>query len=138
NRLLTRIALSPVGEPLARVSNDDGVRSLLLSILSALLAHRALYFDRGILHRDISINNILQTPKVPDGISNTNGLLIDLDYALDVGIPGESETTVLRSGAPHRTGTLPFMAIPILHNPGLAHRYHYDLQSFFFVLVWCC
>ena len=135
NRLLTRIALSPVGEPLTLVTNNDEVKSLLLSILSALIAHRELYFDRGILHRDISINNILQTA---DGIANSNGLLIDLDYALEVGIPGGSGTRAGRSGAPHRTGTLPFMAIPILHNPGLVHRYHYDLQSFFFVLVWCC
>ncbi|OJD17655.1 hypothetical protein AJ78_02246 [Emergomyces pasteurianus Ep9510] len=63
-------------------------------------AHRSLYLDENILHRDISENNIIITD--PDKADGHSGMLIDLDLAKEVG----SE----RSGARHQTGTMDFMA----------------------------
>jgi hypothetical protein len=40
------------------------------------------------------------------------------------------------STARHRTGTVPFMAMELLHKNPPAHLYRHDLESFFYILVW--
>lgn len=77
--------------------------------------------DQNIMHRDISINNIMIAS------SGTGGYLIDLDFAVLL-----SRDSI--SGAPHRTGTVEFMAIEVLE--GLPHAPRHDLESFLYVLIW--
>src|SRR5437667_213449 len=100
--------------------------------------HWVLYQSHQILHRDISISNIL----MPDNFlvsSSSNpslygGFLIDLDYAVRRN-PDNGQFAA--SGAPHRTGTLPYIAIDILKDPTFPHLYHHDVESFLYVLIWC-
>ncbi|OBT40386.1 hypothetical protein VE00_10085 [Pseudogymnoascus sp. WSF 3629] len=82
--------------------------------------------DGKILHRDISENNIIITEAASKG--EPTGRLIDLDLA--------KELDSVPSGASHRTGTMQFMAIEVLHGKG--HTYRHDLESFFYVLIWMC
>ena len=77
----------------------------------------------GILHRDISIGNILLTETEDDGF------LIDLDLAIKV-------KDYEPSGAPSRTGTKVFMSIGALL--GHQHTFMHDLESFFWVFFWIC
>jgi serine/threonine protein kinase len=79
--------------------------------------------NSGVLHRDISIGNILLTEKEDDGF------LIDYDLAVEL----ESNEP---SGAPSKTGTKVFMAIGALN--GEHHNFMHDLESFFWVLFWIC
>lgn len=58
------------------------------------------------------------------------GVLIDLDLAK------EKESDPDTTSAPHRTGTLEFMAIEVLK--GSPHTWRHDLESFFYVLIWIC
>lgn len=96
----------------------------MTALHDAIKAHKSLYIKGGILHRDISENNIIITdPKKADGFT---GMLIDLDLAKIVGSG--------RSGARHQTGTMQFMAIGVLRK--VAHTYRHDLESFFYVLLW--
>lgn len=149
NRVLSRIAITPLGRQLTSPSPSgvlpgsynrdlasmDATIALFSALHSAFQTHFTLYTTRGILHRDISINNILISPPGHP----CAGILIDLDYALQVQItPHDGATKPARSGAPHRTGTLPFMALPVLNDPTVPHCYHYDVQSFLFVVLWCC
>ena len=123
NRHFGCLVISPAGRAL-----DDfkTIRELLTVLRDAIKAHRSLLCDGGILHRDISENNIIITdPKQADGFM---GMLIDLDLAKVL----HSE----RSGARHQTGTMEFMAIQVLQ--GVAHTYRHDLESFFYVLLWMC
>lgn len=49
---------------------------------NACLADHSDWYNRGVLHRDVSIGNILICPRVTDGqIKETSGHLIDLDHA---------------------------------------------------------
>ncbi|TGZ81933.1 hypothetical protein EX30DRAFT_371135 [Ascodesmis nigricans] len=94
----------------------------------AIRGHRSLLTNAGILHRDISINNIMMTdpshPR-PDGF---HVFLIDLDLAVQAG-------RKKASAAPDRTGTYEFLSLDLLKaKPG--HYFHDDLQSFYFVLIW--
>lgn len=60
------------------------------------------------------------------------GVLIDLDLALDINTTGKQPASSL-----HRTGTLPFMALDLLHDDDNYPQYHrHDLESFVYVLAW--
>ncbi|EFY85111.1 serine/threonine-protein kinase Sgk2 [Metarhizium acridum CQMa 102] len=123
NRILCCLVISPPGRV---VSDFDSVQELLEALCDAIRAHRSLYLKGGILHRDISSNNIIITKAKDPG--DFKGMLIDLDLAK------ERETGP--SGARHQTGTMQFMAIEVLR--GIDHSYRHDLESFFYVLLWMC
>ncbi|KAI9770216.1 MAG: hypothetical protein M1839_003244 [Geoglossum umbratile] len=121
NRIFCCLVVSPPG----RAINEFGsVEELLEMFRDAIKGHRSLYQDGKILHRDISLNNLIITDA--ENEEDPRGMLIDLDLAkeLDSG----------PSGARHRTGTMEFMAIEVLK--GMAHTYRHDLESFFYVFLW--
>lgn len=72
----------------------------------------------------------------PDG--GITGVLNDWDNAA---YPHEDHDPPAAS-AHHRTGTPPFIARPLLSEDAngkpTAHLYHHDLESFFWILLWCC
>ncbi|KLO05545.1 hypothetical protein SCHPADRAFT_798115, partial [Schizopora paradoxa] len=83
-------------------------------------------FKKGIVHRDISISNIM-LEKIGREL---RGLLIDFDFAANI---DEEE----EDNGGYRTGTLPFMAIEILEaDRNTKHAYYHDLESLFYVLIW--
>jgi len=122
NRIFRCLVISPAGRAIHKYESP---LELLGALRDAIKAHRSLYLQGNILHRDISENNIIITDPKKTGVM---GMLIDLDLAkeLDSG----------RSGARCRTGTMEFMAIEVLL--GISHTYRHDLESFFYVLIWQC
>ena len=63
------------------------------------------------------------------------GVLIDWDLTIDV--KAKAGVGYVAS-ASHRTGTGPFMAIELLQTTkGSPHFYRHDLESFFYLLIWC-
>ncbi|KAF8428817.1 hypothetical protein EV426DRAFT_586271, partial [Tirmania nivea] len=148
NRVLSRLVISPTGKPL----RDETLSPLQAAegLLAGLIGHASLFFQGGILHRDISPNNIIiiddslpQLPLDSSPVPTTSdpfawiwprdtplrGCLIDLDYAIDA--------SAQPSGALDRTGTYPFIAIQVLRGRE-RHRYRHDLESFLYVLLWVC
>ncbi|RPB23922.1 hypothetical protein L211DRAFT_838378 [Terfezia boudieri ATCC MYA-4762] len=148
NRVLSRLVLSPTGRPLL----DSSLSPLQVAegLLAGLIGHASLFFQGGILHRDISPNNIIviddslpQLTLVSSPVPTTSdpfawiwprdtplrGCLIDLDYAI--------EASAQPSGAIDRTGTYPFIAVQVLRGRE-RHRYRHDLESFLYVLIWVC
>ncbi|KAL8699985.1 MAG: hypothetical protein Q9201_005694 [Fulgogasparrea decipioides] len=92
------------------------------SIADLILGHESS-LNAGILHRDISIGNIMLTENEDDGF------LIDYDLAIKT-------NSDRASGAPGKTGTKVFMAIGALK--GEHHNIMHDLESFFWVPFWVC
>lgn len=99
--------------------------------------HR-LRYDAGILHRDISGNNIMY--ELRDG--QHWFVLIDFDLAVLV----DEEGKPLGPTSRHRTGTLPFMAVDVIKDMHLSqtmqdykpivHRVRHDFESLFWVCMW--
>jgi hypothetical protein len=92
------------------------------------LVHHDLFEKAGILHRDISVGNLMV-----DASDHTQGVLIDLDFAVRVtpnGDPVDGKTLP-------RAGTLIFRAFDLLtpEKPVKAY-YRHDLESFFYTLFW--
>ncbi|KAI1181733.1 hypothetical protein F5B17DRAFT_243669 [Nemania serpens] len=124
NRIHRRIVLCDYGEPIYKASS----RAALLGALEGCIrGHESLYNKAGLLHRDISINNLMVNEGNKE--SHLSSFLIDLDLAIEV-------DRIEASGAKGITGTRAFMAIGILM--GDDHTFMDDLESFFWVLFWIC
>ncbi|KAI1418834.1 hypothetical protein F5Y12DRAFT_721593 [Xylaria sp. FL1777] len=123
NRIHRRIVLCDYGEPIYKASSRV---ALLGALEGCIQGHESLY-KAGLLHRDISINNLMinEGDKKP----SLSSFLIDLDLAVKV----DREEA---SGAKGITGTRAFMAIGVLM--GEDHTFMDDLESFFWVLFWLC
>jgi serine/threonine protein kinase len=118
-----RVILRDYGTPIYKASSRT---SLLAAFDGCIEGHESLH-KAGILHRDISINNLL----INEDVNNPSWpfLLIDLDLAI-------KEERKGASGAKGKTGTRAFMAIGALL--GEQHSFMHDLESFFWVLFWIC
>ncbi|PHH59413.1 hypothetical protein CDD81_3223 [Ophiocordyceps australis] len=124
NRVHRRVIVRDFGKPIYKASS----RVALLSALECCIAGHESLHKAGILHRDISINNLLinedkDNPSFP-------AFLIDLDLAIKEQRDGTS-------GAKGKTGTRAFMAIGALRGDE-KHSFMHDLESFFWVLYWIC
>jgi len=89
-------------------------------------AHRELFAKANILHRDISINNLMVDP-----LDHNKGILIDLDLA--VRVHGSDSRPVGKLPPP---GTITFRAIDLCKDNPRDVYYRHDLESFLYVLVW--
>ncbi|KAI5115007.1 hypothetical protein M0805_008182, partial [Coniferiporia weirii] len=113
-----RLVLGVVGR---EITSFRSSREMLIAIMDAIEAHGKAY-EAGILHRDISIGNIMITH---DG----RGMLIDWDLADTV-----YEDGVIRYG---RAGTWQFISAALLQNPHTKqHIYSDDLESFLHVATY--
>ncbi|KAK3984848.1 hypothetical protein QBC44DRAFT_345753 [Cladorrhinum sp. PSN332] len=108
--------------PIKAGSDAPPNRVLLAALADCIQGHKSLRQKAGLLHRDISIGNLMVS-------KDNRGFLIDLDLAIE-------EQRVRASGAKGKTGTRAFMAIRALL--GEQHSFMHDLESFFWVLFWIC
>ena len=116
--------MSPLGYPLANArSYEEAIRA----IRDAVLGHKHAMEKHNLLHRDVSIGNIMIGV---DKCGSTFGFLTDFDLAKKPESPGFAV-------ASHRSGTIPYMSIPILENC-LWHTSRDDSESFFRVLLHIC
>ncbi|MCJ1351307.1 MAG: hypothetical protein MMC33_001291 [Icmadophila ericetorum] len=106
NRVHRRVVMCGVGKSIYHASS---LRAILTGLLGGIK-------DAKILHRDISIGNIVLNEAEDDAF------LIDLDLAVKI-------DRKKASGAPSKTGTKVFMAIGALY--GEDHNFIHYLESFF-------
>lgn len=94
---------------------------------AAFTVHHDLFEKAGILHRDISIGNLMVEAADP-----SRGVLIDFHFATLVGEDGNP----LDGQTFTHPGALPFRAYELLtpHEPVKAY-YRHDLESFLYVLI---
>ncbi|KAJ1728638.1 hypothetical protein LPJ61_003926 [Coemansia biformis] len=117
-----RIAMSPIGEPLEHIQSEY---ELIIAFCDAMEAHAAIHRECKILHRDISINNILLR-RVGDVVGS---MVIDLDNAMRTGCKHVA-------AEPDRTGTLPYMRIGSLENSSVDRTELDDWESALYILCW--
>ncbi|PIA18252.1 hypothetical protein COEREDRAFT_6501 [Coemansia reversa NRRL 1564] len=118
-----RLVMSPIGEPLQSVNSVD---ELIVVAYDAMAAHTAILKRCAILHRDISVNNILVCRGPSSGIG---GMLIDFDNAIHVG-------DFTGTHRPDRTGTLPYMSICNLKESDVKRTALDDWESLIYILCW--
>ena len=127
--------------PLKTLTNAKDIAQVLLDIACsecfsfashlpqthAGLVHRWLYECAGILHRDLSLNNIMY--RVIDG--KVYGVLTDYDLASwKASLTGDYQKT-----SQQMAGTPPFMANGLLDRTDPQHLYRHDVESLFYVML---
>ncbi|KAJ3529689.1 hypothetical protein NMY22_g8894 [Coprinellus aureogranulatus] len=131
NRVSMRVTMKSYGKPVEFFSS---VLQLLYAFRDAIAGHQRLVSeDVGIIHRDISHNNILLGAE--GALEGDRGILIDFDMAFRA---TADQPTV---AADPNVGTRIFQSLSVLSssNPqGRApvHDYLDDLESFFLVLAY--
>ncbi|KAJ1804462.1 hypothetical protein LPJ77_004755, partial [Coemansia sp. RSA 2523] len=119
-----RIVMSPVGHSIKKVQNEA---ELIIVLVEAMQCYSSVLDQCGVLHRDISANNILV---VRDGENKIpRGLLIDFDFAVEV---NKHE----RSARPARSGTMPYMSIANILNLDTPRTALDDWESLLYVVSW--
>ncbi|KAH9855743.1 hypothetical protein C2E23DRAFT_893185 [Lenzites betulinus] len=137
-----RMVIDKVGRPLTQFTCT---RELIEAVRDAVLGHKRAWEDARVLHRDISVGNILITDE-PTDEPNSAGFLHDFDYSSmecePERLPGEDAHDEGADGGPdvrqkERTGTYYFMAVELVTaTPGTIHDCHHDLESFYWVIIW--
>ncbi|KAJ2626132.1 hypothetical protein GGI26_000216 [Coemansia sp. RSA 1358] len=118
--LHARHAMTPIGQRLRKV---DSAAELVIVLNDAMVCHNAINERCGILHRDISANNILVVREKGKPIQ---GMLIDFDCAI-------VESDKSASIRPERTGTLPFMSIANLERMDIQRTVLDDWESLLYL-----
>ncbi|KAJ2446274.1 hypothetical protein GGF42_005743 [Coemansia sp. RSA 2424] len=115
--------MSPIGKPLHTVESAEEFVTVVCDVMRC---HDAIVQHCGVLHRDISENNVLAVRR--NGIAR--GLLIDFDCAIDTS--GGTST----SKRPEMTGTLPLMSINNLSNSDVQRTALDDWESMLCLVCW--
>lgn len=95
--------------------------------LVRIIGHYQVFSTAGVLHGDLSDNNLMFKRKA----GKVKGIVNDWDMASIIDDNGE-----LLTKARIATGTLPFMARDLLKHTPPQNLYRHDLESFFYILVW--
>ncbi|KAJ2475791.1 hypothetical protein IWW56_005252, partial [Coemansia sp. RSA 2131] len=119
-----RIVTSPVGHSIKTVQNEA---ELIIVLAEAMQCYSSILSKCGILHRDISTNNILVVRDGEDKIPR--GLLIDFDVAVEVDMR-------IRSTCPEISGTMPYMSIANILNLDTPRTALDDWESLLYVVCW--
>ncbi|KAJ3515155.1 hypothetical protein NLJ89_g1935 [Agrocybe chaxingu] len=137
DKVFRRLILEAHGKPIWQFRNR---KQFLGAFRDAVAGHQNLW-DNGILHRDVSINNILISGD--DATEGSRGTLIDLDLAVpfgpDVSLPDFDV----------RMGTRAYQSILLMMSAEeknewprawqiIPHDYLDDLESFFWVFCRIC
>ena len=127
--------------PLKELTNVKDIAQVLLDVacgtyfrfvhwspdIHIVPVHRWLYERVGILHRDLSLNNIMY--RIIEG--KVYGVLTDYDVASWTRSSTGDHTKALQQ----TIGTLPYMATGLLKGTDPLHLYRHDMESFFYVVV---
>jgi serine/threonine protein kinase len=130
DRMFCRITMEAYGGTIDHFKSRE---ELLYAFRDAVAGHQNLW-TKGILHRDISVNNVLIGK--PGAEVGNRGVVIDLDMAIRL------ERTESLASVDFRTGTRAFQSISVLSSvndttgQALPHDHLDDLESFFYVLCW--
>ncbi|PPQ65253.1 hypothetical protein CVT24_011408 [Panaeolus cyanescens] len=119
------------------INNVQNRVQFLKALRSCISAHEVSFIDKRILHRDISINNILY-PKESQDV--THGYLVDFEHR-GIVIDAKERNTIKEQ---EMTGDPTFQSINLLRNKDPSnprqfqqrHDYLDDLESFFWVFIW--
>ncbi|OSD00255.1 hypothetical protein PYCCODRAFT_1479342 [Trametes coccinea BRFM310] len=124
-----RLVVREVGLPLKEFPCG---RILVWSIRDAIIAHQDAYEKAKMMHRDISVGNILIIPSTgKDGKTSYQGLLADWELSKRL------DDYEKDARHPDRTGTWQFMSVRIQTHPETQVEIADELESFLHVMIYC-
>ncbi|OSD00221.1 hypothetical protein PYCCODRAFT_1479316 [Trametes coccinea BRFM310] len=124
-----RLVVKEVGLPLKEFPCG---RIFVWCIRDAIIAHQDAYEKAKMMHRDISVGNILIIPSTDKDEKTTyQGLLADWELSKRL------DDYKKDARHPDRTGTWQFMSVNIQDNPESQVEIADELESFLHVMIYC-
>ncbi|EPS96736.1 hypothetical protein FOMPIDRAFT_1101120, partial [Fomitopsis schrenkii] len=128
--ILYRLLLKEIAEPLETYRSS---RQLVEVLFHCIVAHEQAWTEAKIVHRDISVNNILIYRYRVAGKIYWKALLVDWAFCK------YEHELVLEVVQKTRSGTWHFMSAVLLFFPGhFKHAVWHDLEAFIHSLHWMC
>ncbi|KAI0706491.1 hypothetical protein C8Q76DRAFT_787036 [Earliella scabrosa] len=143
-----RFVVDVVGRPLTQFHST---KELVTAMRDAIKGHRLAMTRAGVLHRDVSMGNILIVGDYDlDSKPRFEGFVHDFDYSsMSRDIPDAQLTNMSAAELAqrlvaeadagtlmNRTGTYFFLARGLLTSRRTSHTIRHDLESFYWVLLW--
>ncbi|RPD54994.1 hypothetical protein L226DRAFT_563188 [Lentinus tigrinus ALCF2SS1-7] len=151
-----RFVVDTVGRSL---THFHSTRELVEAMLDAIRGHKLATEKAGVLHRDISVGNVLIVDKPEEGPqsrgfihdfdyssyaegveddfpTNPPNNSTDIDYEQIANAPDSGDDDDAQANVKDRIGTYYFIAVQLLRRAGEAHKIHHDLESFYWALLW--
>ncbi|KAI0706496.1 hypothetical protein C8Q76DRAFT_800918 [Earliella scabrosa] len=132
-----RFVVEDIGRPLTEFKDT---RELVLAVRDAIRGHRLAWEKAGVLHRDISLGNILIMDELEE--DGHSGFIHDFDHSyMTPRIPGamdDDDDGIVDDERMKSTGTFYFKAYELLlaeTGPKILHEPHHDLESTYWVLL---
>ncbi|RPD69924.1 hypothetical protein L226DRAFT_493623, partial [Lentinus tigrinus ALCF2SS1-7] len=144
-----RFVIDIVGRP---ITSFRSTKELITAMRDAIIGHKLACEHAGVLHRDISVGNILIVENRDE--HPFAGFLHDFDYSsiLDPLDPDGQKDVEMEEAEPaadpersgrsnassmiESQGTFYFMAVQLLDCLALVYGVHHDLESYYWVLLW--
>ena len=124
-----------IGQVFLDVACSTCVRSSRSPCAYTGSVHRWLFDKPGILHRDLSLNNIMcRIVKELGAKDKVYGVLTDYDLSSWAA----SLKTDYTKTSQQRTGTPPYMAHELLTGASDIHLYRHDVESLFYIMLLTC
>ncbi|KAF8199144.1 hypothetical protein BJ912DRAFT_809737, partial [Pholiota molesta] len=108
------------------IKDMDTADKLIPVIKDVFKCYKRLHETAGVIHRDISENNLMYWKK---GDGTICGVLSDYDLSLMLARQDRGPSSK------QRMGTRPFMALDLLEPPPSKHLYRHDLESLLYVII---
>ncbi|KAK0440229.1 hypothetical protein EV421DRAFT_788739 [Armillaria borealis] len=121
-----------VSERLFPITDLTDVKDIAQVFFDIFRCHHWLYENPKILHRDISLNNMMYRKRRDNSERKFQifGVLNDFDLA--------SSLSLKEAASLHRIGTPPYMAHELLGQSDVSHLYRHDVEAFYYVLLMLC
>ncbi|KAI9069755.1 hypothetical protein FKP32DRAFT_1753655 [Trametes sanguinea] len=140
-----RIVIKDVGHPLSEFSSS---REMVAAMRDAIEGHRIAWEKAKVLHRDVSLGNILIADDPSEG--SHRGFLHDFDYSSMEAFGSDPQDNMFRlleddeeilpddiEKFKERTGTYYFIATALLQpDKQILHQPCHDIESYYWALIW--
>ncbi|PBK66012.1 hypothetical protein ARMSODRAFT_960459 [Armillaria solidipes] len=127
-----RLLRITVSERLFPITDLTDVKDIAQVFFDIFRCHHWLYENPKILHRDMSLNNLMYRKRHDNSKGKIRILGVLNDFDLSSLIPLEEAASL------HRTGTPPYMAHELLGRSDVSHLYRHDVEAFYYVLLMLC
>ncbi|KAK0475735.1 hypothetical protein IW261DRAFT_1595246 [Armillaria novae-zelandiae] len=122
----------PVSERLFPMTDLTDVKDIAQVFYHIFRCHHWLYEIPKILHRDMSLNNMMYRKRYDNSEQKFKVLGVLNDFDLSCSSPLKEATSLQRIGTP------PYMAHELLDQSDVSHLYRHDVEAFYYVLLMLC
>ncbi|KAL7277814.1 hypothetical protein ACG7TL_008758 [Trametes sanguinea] len=124
-----RLVVREVGLPVQEFRSGKELASI---IIDAILALEDAHEKANVMHRDISVGNILFVPPTTrNGTTSCQGLSADWE------VSKRRDDEKQEPRHPDRTGTWQFLSVNVLSQPKAQVEFADELESFLHVMIYC-